>query len=334
MSLAVGHGYGGDNVAVGSGSGQQQQAQAQQQQQQPHKASVRAKVWNELRKVAVPDSRFHFDFSSFITDFADSQAANEALLAHACFARATCVFITPDNCLEYLRERALAAGKRVLITTYGIRRGFWLLDPAEIRKKLLLGESSDDGSSSSSSSNNNNDDDNDEMGNGKEHGNRCAQGNVHPWAWKYAATLDGMEKVGRPVSLQEIAGLGLEVGLMVTGTGAINTKGIRFGKGHGFFDLEWAMLYSLGVVSVETATAAVVHDCQVLEEELVAEMFDTVCDLIVTPTRVIEADVVGKPTCGVLWDLLEEGMLEDIPPLQELRTLLKVVIVLVVPAKP
>lgn len=238
-----------------------------------HKAAVRSKVWDELRKVALPDSRFHFDFSSFIADFEGSQAANDRLLALPCFKTCSCVFITPDNCLEYLREKALELGHKVLITTYGIRRGFWLLNPVEI----------------------------------------------DPALFKYAATLDGMEKMGKPVSLREIVELKLEVGLMVTGTGAINTKGIRFGKGHGYFDLEWAMLFSMGVVGPDTTTAAIVHDCQVLEEELIPEEYDTVCDVVVTPTRVIEADVAGKPTCGILWDRLEVGMLEDIPPLQELN---------------
>lgn len=243
-----------------------------------HKADVRSRVWDELRKVALPDSRFHFDFSSFIADFEGSQAANDRLLALPCFKKASsssCVFITPDNCLEYLREKALEAGLKVLITTYGIRRGFWLLDPVDISPALF----------------------------------------------KYAATLDGMEKMGKPVSLREIVKLNLDIGLMVTGTGAINTKGIRFGKGHGYFDLEWAMLFSMGVVGPHTTTAAVVHDCQVLEEELIPEEYDTVCDLVVTPTRVIEADVAGKPSCGILWDRLEVGMLEDIPPLQELKHL-------------
>ncbi|ROV95191.1 hypothetical protein VMCG_08600 [Cytospora schulzeri] len=238
-----------------------------------HKAAVRSKVWTELRKVAYPDSRFHFDFSSFITDFEGSQAANDRLLALPAFRGCSCVFITPDNCLEYLRERTLEAGIKILITTYSIRRGFWLLDPAEIDPKLF----------------------------------------------KYAATLDGMEKVGKPVSLQDIVAMDLKVGLMVTGTGAINEKGIRFGKGHGFFDLEWGMLFTIGVVNSNTVTAAVVHDCQLLAEELFPESFDTVCDLVVTPTKLIEADIASKPTCGILWDRLEPGMLEDIPPLQELK---------------
>ena len=243
-----------------------------------HKADIRAKVWTELRKVARPDSRFHYDFSSFIADFDGSEAACDALFALPCYQRCSTVFITPDNCLEYLREQTLRAGIKVLITTYGIRRGFWLLDPAAITPDL----------------------------------------------YKYAATLDGMERVAKPVSLQELVDMRLEVDLMVTGTGAINERGVRFGKGHGFFDLEWGMLHARNIVQLETVTVAVVHDCQVLEEELRPEVFDTVCDLIVTPTRVIEVESVLKPTCGILWDRLEHNMLNDIPPLQELQQFLSV----------
>ncbi|KAI1342167.1 5-formyltetrahydrofolate cyclo-ligase [Xylariaceae sp. FL0016] len=240
-----------------------------------HKGDVRTRVWRELRKVAYPDSRFHFDFSSFIADFEGSQAAADRLLSFDPYRRSSTVFITPDNCLEYLREETLRAGIKVLITTYGIRRGFWLLDPASIDQAL----------------------------------------------YKYASTLDGMEKIGKHVSLADIAAMKLHVGFMVTGTGAINHKGIRFGKGHGFFDLEWGMMFSLDIVQQDTLTAAIVHDCQVLEEELVPEVFDTICDLVITPTRTLHADAVPKPTCGIIWDRLEDGMLEEIPPLQELKEL-------------
>lgn len=248
-----------------------------------HKDVVRAKVWQELRKVAYPDSRFHYDFSSFIADFSGSEAAADKLLAMPSYRNCATIFITPDNCLEYLREKTLAAGIRVLITTYGIRRGFWLLDPALIQPEL----------------------------------------------YRYAATLDGLEKIGRPVSLADIAGLDLQIGFMVTGTGAINHAGIRFGKGHGFFDLEWAMLHTLKVVSQATTTAAVVHDCQVLDEALHPETYDTICNLIVTPTQVLRAEAATQPTCGILWDQLESGMMDDIPPLQELLAMEKAVDMLV-----
>ena len=242
-----------------------------------HKSTVREKVWSELRKVAYPDSRFHYDFGEFIADFSGSEEATQRLTVLECYKSAQTIFITPDNCLENLRLRSLQDGKKILMTTYAIRRGFWMLDPDDI----------------------------------------------HPSKFEYASTLDGMEKSARPLDLIEIKRSGIRVDLMVTGTGAINHKGVRFGKGHGFFDLEWGMLFTLGTVTLETKTVAFVHDFQVLEEELVPEEFDTVCDLVVTPTTIIEVTAAKKPTCGILWDRLAEGMLESIPPLQELRVLIR-----------
>lgn len=144
-----------------------------------HKSDIRTQVWAELRKVALPDSRFHFDFSEFIADFHGSTDATTQLQQQRAYQDAAVVFITPDNCLEELRYAALRAGKKVLVTTYAIRRGFWLLDPA-----------------------------------------RIAAGR-----YEYAATLDGLEKVGRHIALAEMVEEKLVVDLMVTGTGAINGEG-------------------------------------------------------------------------------------------------------------
>ncbi len=239
-----------------------------------HKIKVRERVWRALRKVAVPDSRFHFDFGEFIADFEGGEAAVQRLVDHEYYQNSNYIFITPDNCLDRLRLKALEDGKTVLMTTYSIKRGFWLLDPKTIAPELYL----------------------------------------------YASTLDGMERVGRPVSLKDLADMP-KVDYMVTGTGAINTKGIRFGKGHGFFDSEWGMLYQIGRISIETPSAAVVHDCQLLEEELTPDVYDTVADAIFTPTRTILVDGPHKPTCGILWDRLDPVMFETIPPLQELKAM-------------
>ncbi|AJY45476.1 5-formyltetrahydrofolate cyclo-ligase [Martelella endophytica] len=239
-----------------------------------HKSAVRERVWSELRKVAVPDSRFHYDFGEFIADFEGGEAAVERLVDHPYYQSARYIFITPDNCLDRLRLKALQDGKTVLMTTYSIKRGFWLLDPAEIPEEIYL----------------------------------------------YASTLDGMERVGKPLTLAEIETMPM-VDYMVTGTGAINTEGIRFGKGHGFFDAEWGMLYKLGRITADTPAAAVVHDCQVLEEELTPDVYDTVADVIFTPTRTIAVDNPHKPTCGILWDRLDPHMLATIPPLQELKAM-------------
>jgi 5-formyltetrahydrofolate cyclo-ligase len=129
-----------------------------------------------------------------------------------------------------------------------------------------------------------------------------------------------MEKVAKPVDLEAIKALP-PVEYMVTGTGAINMEGVRFGKGHGFFDAEWGMLYQLGRVTTATPTAAVVHDCQVLDEKLTPAVFDTVADVVFTPTRTIEVSGPHKPTVGILLDVLDPHMYETIPPLQQLKAM-------------
>ena len=62
-----------------------------------------------------------------------------------------------------------------------------------------------------------------------------------------------------------------------------------------------------------------VHDCQVLDEDLTPDVYDTVVDVIFTPTRTLTVDAPHKPTCGILWDRLDPHMYETIPPLQELK---------------
>jgi 5-formyltetrahydrofolate cyclo-ligase len=238
------------------------------------KGRVRQEVWDALRRVAKPDSRYHFDFAEFIPDFEGSEAALAHLVALPLYEGAALIFITPDNCLEELRAQALRDGKTILVPTYGIRRGFVKLEPADVPE-------------------------------GRE---------------EYASWLDGMERFGQHVSLAQIQELG-RLDFLVTGGSVINYEGIRFGKGHGFFDLEWAMMFQIGVADESTPVIAFVHDCQVADVPLQPSPFDTVCDLIVTPSRLIEVRKPSKPTCGVLWDKLAPGMFEDIPPLQELRHL-------------
>jgi 5-formyltetrahydrofolate cyclo-ligase len=240
-----------------------------------HKASVREHVFVNLRKVAFPDSRFHFDFGEFITDFEGSDRACRRLVEHEAYQSSSTIFITPDNCLEQLRYQALIDGKRILTTSYSIKRGFWLLEPDRIRPDRYL----------------------------------------------YASTLDGMEREARPMTLENIASELRSVDYLVTGTGAINEEGVRFGKGHGFFDAEWGMLFRIRAVAEATPVAAVVHDCQVLQEKLYPEIFDTVADLIFTPERTIVVHEPHKPVCGIVWNLLDPHMFETIPPLQELKVM-------------
>ncbi len=132
--------------------------------------------------------------------------------------------------------------------------------------------------------------------------------------------LDMIERVGRHISLEQLMKR-YQFDLIVTGASAVNTSGVRFGKGHGFFDLEWAIFYELGVVHPDTPVIAFVHDSQVVDVDFELSIFDTVCNYIVTPTRTITIQNAQKPTDGVLWEKLERGMMDDIPPLRELKAL-------------
>ena len=93
---------------------------------------------------------------------------------------------------------------------------------------------------------------------------------------------------------------------MVTGASAVSLDGVRFGKGHGFFDLEWGMFTDMGIVDDDTPVAAVVHDCQVVEDKLHPSETDILVDFIATPTRTASrSSKRGKRPRGVKWDLLD-----------------------------
>ncbi len=233
---------------------------------------VRLKVWNELKKVAYPDSRFHFDFSEFIADFEGSEKATSRLIDLDIYKNSQVVFVTPDNCLETLRSQVIEDKKVLLTTTYGIRRGFVELLPEQVPNGL----------------------------------------------GKYAVMLDVIEKIGRLISLQEIKEKYI-VDLLVTGGSAVTLEGLRVGKGHGFFDIEWATMFTLGVVNTDTPVVDLVHDCQIVDEDFKPEPYDTVCDYIVTPSKVVHVESPQKPTGGILWDKLNPEMLQDISILEELK---------------
>ncbi len=236
--------------------------------------SVRISVWRRLREVAVPDSRFHLDFSMYIPDYGGSDRIPETLRTLPFYAGRGVVFVTPDNNLHALRSTLLRESRPMLMTTYGIFRGF-LFFPA---------------------------------------------GCVPEGSEEYAASLDGAERFGRSYDVEAVRALG-PLDFLVTGASAVNRDGIRFGKGHGYFDLEWAMLRDLGMVDEETPVVACVHDVQFVDEELPANPTDTLVDWIITPTRTMKMLRAQRKPQGIRWEALDPGLLAAIPPLQELQAL-------------
>lgn len=233
---------------------------------------IRQRIWDKLRPVAKPDSRFHLNFAEFIPDFEGSERAIERVMAQP-FYRGRYVFVTPDNGLADLRRRMLDDGKTLVVSTYGIYRGFMLLESSAIP----------------------------------------------PGQSQFASTLDGMELFGTPISLAALAARG-PFDFMVTGASAVSLNGVRFGKGHGFFDLEWGMFTDVGIAHENTSVTAVVHDVQVVEESLIPSDTDILVDHIATPARFITASRAPRPH-GIQWDLLAPEQLAATPPLQELRAM-------------
>ncbi len=238
------------------------------------KDRIRKEVWRELRRVAKPDSRFHWDFSKFIPDFKGSEKCAAAIRGMELYKSSRYIMITPDNCLQKLREYCILDGKTYIMPTYGIVRGF-----IKISRDLV------------------------------------PQGQE-----EYASTLDGADRFGISVTLQDIKALG-KIDFLVTGASAVNLEGVRYGKGHGYFDLEWAMFREIRVVDENTPVIAVVHDCQVIDIPIEASPYDTIVDIIVTPTKIINIEKKREKPKGIIWKKIPREMIDEIPPLRELMRL-------------
>ncbi|MEZ5668705.1 MAG: 5-formyltetrahydrofolate cyclo-ligase [Alphaproteobacteria bacterium] len=233
---------------------------------------VRQRIWARLREHALPDSRFHYNFAEVIPDFVGSDAAIARIEALPAVRDAGLLFVTPDNCLTEMRSRLLKAGKTMIVSTYGIYRGFYRLGPEDVPA-------------------------------GHE---------------RYAGWLDGLEYFGKPITLAEIAALG-RFDAMLTGASAVSLDGVRFGKGHGFFDLEWGMFTDIGIVDDATPVIAVVHDVQVVEDKLTPSPTDIIVDMIATPKRLHRVTRGYPRPRGIHWDRLEPEVIAATPPLQELQ---------------
>jgi 5-formyltetrahydrofolate cyclo-ligase len=235
---------------------------------------IRESIWSKLRGFAVPDSRFHLNLAEYIPDFAGSGRAMERLVATEAYQNANHLFVTPDNCLTGLRETVLNDGKGMVVSTYGIYRGFVLLTADMVPAGQEM----------------------------------------------FASWLDGLEHFGKPVSLPEVADLG-PFDLMVTGASAVSMDGVRFGKGHGFFDLEWGMFTDLGLADETTPVIALVHDCQVVTDKLYPSETDILVDQIATPDHLHIVARERKRPRGVHWNLIDQHQIDTTPPLQELQRL-------------
>ncbi len=140
-------------------------------------------------------------------------------------------------------------------------------------------------------------------------------GDVPRRGLREASTIRGAFRFGRPVRPWEV-----EVDLKVVGSVAVSEDGGRLGKGHGYSDLEYAILVECGALGPETPIITTVHELQVLPAgSIPMTEHDVPVDIIATPERVIRTDTPYARPRGINWSLVTEDMLREMPLLAELR---------------
>ena len=133
-----------------------------------------------------------------------------------------------------------------------------------------------------------------------------------------AATIPWITEQAPRASLRELAGA--DIDCLVTGAGAVTTAGVRLGKGHGYFDLEWAMLSEVGALAADPTVVGIVHDCQVLDLAVPVADHDVALDVIVTPSGATPCHIDRRPG-RIDWSLLTTDRAMTMPPLVELALL-------------
>ncbi len=134
----------------------------------------------------------------------------------------------------------------------------------------------------------------------------------------YAGWLDAIEHFGQTLSLDDLAAFG-SVDLIVTGASAITMRGLRFGMGDFYLDIEWAILRAIGVFTPGIPVVAVVHDMELADADLAADPSNIAADVIVTPTRVLRTPPLTRPS-ALDWSIVPEALART-PTLQAFRRL-------------
>ena len=132
---------------------------------------------------------------------------------------------------------------------------------------------------------------------------------------KEASSIKGAFKFGKKISLQEIP----KIDLIITGSVAVTKQGARLGKGHGYAELEYAILRELKLVSKDTLIATTVHDLQIVKH-IPMQKHDLPVDYIATPTKTIKTEQAYEKPKGIYWELIDNKKLEEIPLLKELAS--------------
>jgi 5-formyltetrahydrofolate cyclo-ligase len=241
-----------------------------------------SRVYQNLIRHAIPDSRFNLDFMSFTPDFRGSSSAIDRLVALPCYQSAETILITPDASLEQLRLRALKDGKSVLVATYNLRRGFVLLHPGRMKEsKFELAA--------------------------------CLDGMEKPGLGR-TLTLAQMRDECLKVDVCAVGGL------VFNAQGVTIWEGHNLFEVQWAILQDMEILHPETPVLAVAHACQVVDEAQLGMEAFKADKAGEVqCDFVVTPEQVFEISEAAKPKGSIDFDAVDPDGMKNIPPLQELR---------------
>lgn len=247
----------------------------------PHKL-LWAAVYQQLLRHALPDSRFNYDFLKFTPDFRGSEHTVKRVVELQCYKDAKTVLVTSDNSCEGLRHRALRDGKKVVVGTYRLRRGFVVLDPARIEEGRLELAVTLDGM--------------EKPGIGRR------------------LDLSQLRDEGVKIDMCMLGGL------VFNEQGVVVWEGSALFEVQWALLQDLNVLDTAAPVVAIAHECQVVDETQYNTDKIKADKNGEVqCDFVVTPERVLEVKGAIKPSGGVDFKKLDPDALNNIPPLQELK---------------
>ncbi len=134
---------------------------------------------------------------------------------------------------------------------------------------------------------------------------------------RYASTIKGAFKFGRPIGLDKLP----KVDFIVEGSVAVGLDCSRLGKGEGYGEIEYAILRELELVDDYTPIATTVHDIQVFKS-LPQDIYDVPVNIIATPKRIYRLQCRRSRPKGIYWSYLDDEKISEIPILKNIRKLL------------
>lgn len=249
---------------------------------EPPRKLLWATVYKQLLRHAIPDSRHNYDFLSAVPSFRGADDAVARATSLPCYQAAKTILITSDNSLEGLRHQALKDGKKVLVGTYRLRRGFVLLDPQRIGEARLEVAACLDGM--------------EKRGVGRR--------------MELAQLRDEGVKV-------DMCAMG---GLVFNERGVVVWEGSALFEVQWALLQDLKVLGPSAPVVAVAHECQVVDEKRYGVEVIKAEGNGEVqCDFVVTPERTLEVEGAVKPKGGVDFSKVDPEALNNIPPLQELK---------------